>query len=71
MKPKQMKAKDWIILRLLVDASRSNQIKSLDTVKAVQYMLNRYGHKYLFECIAAVRVDKGLDKPSNIRQGYQ
>jgi hypothetical protein len=62
---KDMKKADWVVVRLLVDATFSDKDRygrfrpTLEHVKAIMYLNKKYGTKTLNKAIDLIREERG------------
>ena len=60
---KKIKKSDWVIIRLLIDGARINSrecFTSPDYVKAVVYLVNKYGLQPTSDAFDVIQKEKGI-----------
>jgi hypothetical protein len=74
---KEIKKADWVVVRLLVDASVSDVDRygsfrpTIERARAIMYLNKKYGTKTLCKAINLIRAERGESHEVHSRQATQ
>ncbi len=55
---KAMTESDWVILRVLMSASKTSAVTNPDYVRSILYLLKKYKSTVVFDCIKQLQEEK-------------
>ena len=53
-----MTESDWVILRVLMAASKTSAVTNPDYVRSILYLLKKYKSAVVFDCITQIQDEK-------------